>query len=179
MKNRSAVCARRDPRRGGIVGAILISAAAVCVLIAIAGIQVARNVRVREAGHNDVFVETPVGDFSIHGRHLDAATDPDVPPYPGAVRRKPGGAATFEWDPKDGDRRALTVAGDEMVTQDSPEKVIDFYRDQDPNWIVAQRSNREIHLELRDGGYRRFVVIHAKADGTHIGVASIGAPAAN
>jgi hypothetical protein len=36
-----------------------------------------------------------------------------------------------------------------------------------------------VRMELRDGGYKRIIGIHERHDGTHIGVASVGEPAAN
>ena len=75
--------------------------------------------------------------------------------------------------------RPLSVAGDEMVTEDSPDKVIDFYKSADPNWMIAEKRGGEIKLELDRDGYKRFIGIKEKSDGTHIGVASIGSPAAN
>ena len=41
------------------------------------------------------------------------------------------------------------------------------------------KEGHEVHMEFKDGGYKRIVSIESKHDGTHIGVASFGQPAAN
>jgi hypothetical protein len=56
---------------------------------------------------------------------------------------------------------------------------VDYYRAQLPNWIIVNERGGGVQLELRDGGYKRIVAIHERHDGTHIGVASVGEPAAN
>jgi hypothetical protein len=66
-----------------------------------------------------------------------------------------------------------------MVTSDSLDKVVDYYRNQLPNWVVVKERHGAVRMELREGGYKRIIGIHERYDGTHIGVASIGEPASN
>ena len=45
--------------------------------------------------------------------------------------------------------------------------------------MIADDRGDGFRMELAEGGYKRIVAIHGRSDGTHIGVATIGAPAAN
>jgi hypothetical protein len=173
-----------NSRRGGIIlGLALTVLGLVCAAVVVA-IVVARNVRVDSVhgrGGDDVSIETPAGHFSIHAHEQSGMALVDVPEYPGARRKKhSGGGAVFEWTWSDGhDDKGFSVSGDEMITDDRADKVLEYYKAQLPNWAVSHQGNGEIHIELAKRGYKRFVVIHEKFDGTHIGVASIGSPAAN
>jgi hypothetical protein len=162
---------------------LLLTAATLVVVAGIIAFSVARNVRVDTVHTDDgkqVSINTPAGSFSIRAHEKDGAWLVDIPKYPGAREKKSGGGAEFEWTSNDGDQKNFSVAGAEVVTSDSAEKVLDYYHDQLPAWIVSHNRDGKISLKEpgeRDGG--RFIVINEKFDGTHIGVASIGAPAAN
>jgi hypothetical protein len=70
-----------------------------------------------------------------------------------------------------------------MITDDSVQQVEDFYRKELPDWRKTKwsvtKNGREVQLEFQDGEYKRVIGITSKHDGTHIGVASFGQPAAN
>ena len=172
-----------DSRRGGIVWGLLITAAGLLCLAIVVGLAIARNVRVRTdttRGGDNVSIETPAGNFSIQA-HNAGKDLVDIPSYPGARRKDhSGGGAVFKWTSND-DRedKGLTVAGEEMITSDSVDEVVKFYRTQLPAWVLSHDRDGAIHLKLDKGGQKRFVAITAKSDGTHIGVASIGEPASN
>jgi hypothetical protein len=172
-------------RRGGILMGLLITAATLVCVAMIVGFQVARSVHVNTVetgGGKDVSIQTPAGSFSIHAHDNAGTWFVDVPPYPGARQMKSnGGGAEFEWTSDDGrEQKSFAVAGGEMITSDSAGKVFDYYHEKLPAWIVSHKRDGQIELkEPREGDSRRFIVIHEKFDGTHIGVASIGAPAAN
>lgn len=104
-----------------------------------------------------------------------------MPLYPGATRPgKSGGGASVEWTSSDGkDDKGVAVAAGEFFTTDPPDKVLAWYRARLPNWVIATGEDGISHLELREGGYKRVVVIKRKSDGTHIAVASVGEPASN
>jgi hypothetical protein len=173
-----------NSRRGGILAGLLITAASLVCLAIIIGITVARNVQVRtESTRNgdNVSIETPAGHFSIRAHDKTGMAMVDVPKYPGAWQKPhTGGGAVFEWTSNDGrEDKGLTVAGDEMITDDPVQKVVEFYQAQLPSWVIADDKDGGFRMELADGGYKRIIVIHGKHDGTHIGVATIGSPAAN
>ncbi len=171
-------------RRGGVLAALLITAAGMVCLAMVVGIAIARNVRVRtDSGRrgDNVSIETPAGKFTIHAHDESGMAMVDVPKYPGAWQAPhSGGSAVFEWTSNSGrDDKGLTVAGDEMITSDPVDRVVEFYQSKLPSWVIANDRDGKFHMELADGGYKRIIVIDGKHDGTHIGVATIGAPAAN
>jgi hypothetical protein len=175
---------KTNSRTGGVLAGLLITAVVmVCVAIAV-GIAIARNVRVETDSTRNgdrVSIETPAGKFSIHARDESGRALVDVPVYPGA-RQSPhsGGAAIFEWTSRDGrEDKGLTVAGDEMITSDPVDRVVDYYQSKLPSWVISNDRDGKFHMELAEGGYKRIIVIAGKHDGTHIGVATVGAPAAN
>jgi hypothetical protein len=175
---------RPDPRRGGILSGLLITALGIVCLAIMCGMYVARNVHVTTSsnhhGGDNVSIDTPAGHFSIRAHDEPGGIPSDVPVYPGAyVRRDSGGGAVFQWDGKDGKDRGFSVSATEMITPDSASKVLDFYRTQLPNWIVVTEHDGATRFEFHDGGYKRIIAVHSKYDGTHIGVASVGEPASN
>jgi hypothetical protein len=173
-----------DSRRGGILAGLLITALVLACVAVTIGLTVARNIRVHtESSRNgdNVSIETPAGHFSIRAHDQSGLAMVGVPKYPGALQRPHNrGGAIFEWTSNDGrEEKGLTVAGDEMITSDSARKVVEFYQAQLPSWIIADDDEGGFKMELSEGGYKRIIVIHGKHDGTHIGVATIGSPAAN
>jgi hypothetical protein len=175
-----------DSRRGGILMGLLLTAVTLVAIAVIVGFAVARNIRVDSVttrDGDDVSIRTPAGNFSIRSHDHAGMSMVDVPHYPGAHEIKSGGSADFEWTSDDGrDQKNFSVAGGEMITQDPASKVLDYYRDQLPAWIVTHGRDGQTSLKepsRGEGTGRRFIVIHEKADGTHIGVASVGTAAAN
>jgi hypothetical protein len=183
MKTLPSSAARRN-RRGGILMGLLVTAAVlVCVAIAI-GVTVARNVRIETFRGKDgehVSINTPGGNFTIRAHDHDGSAFVDLPIYPGARQVKSSGGAEFEWTSDDGrEQKGFNVAGGELITSDPAGKVFDYYHSKLPSWIVSHGRDGQIKLvESTAGDGKRLVVIHEKFDGTHIGVASIGTPAAN
>ncbi len=170
-------------RRGGVLAGLLIGAVVILCIVVASGLFVARSVKVRSAENGDgqnVSIDTPVGHLSVRA-HDKAEWASDVPVYPGARPAKDnGGNATVEWTSNTGKNdKGFSVAASEMITPDSRDKVLDFYRTQLPTWVIAHEDDGAVRLQLTDGGYKRIVSIHRKHDGTHIGVASIGEPASN
>ena len=187
MRNRNKEKSMRScrSRRGGIlVGLLVAGAVLMCVVIAVA-FSVARNVQVRTAERidgNDVSIDTPVGHLSVHAHENGGWAASDVPVYPGArsTKNHDGGGAVVEWTSNNGHNDGgFSVAASEMVTPDSADKVIDFYRSQLPDWAIVNERDGAVRFELKESGHKRIIGIHARHDGTHIGVASIGEPASN
>ena len=170
--------------RGGILGAILVSVAAIACLAVIAVVVVVRNVHISTSEHSggkDVSIDTPAGHLSVHARDNGGWPSSDIPKYPGAYSAKDdGGGAVVQWNSKNGDTdRGFSVAATELITPDPASKVFEYYRNELPDWVVAENRNGEMRLELKHGGYKRIIGIHERNDGTHIGVASVGEPASN
>ena len=169
-------------RRGGVLFGLLASVVIVVCVLTFTGIYVARSIKVatheRRDG-SDVSIDLPGGHFSVHAHEKTGAVA-GIPSYPGARMRDDGGGnAVFEWSSnRDGRDKGFAVSAQDMVTDDSVQQVANFYRKELPNWLVTQ-DGHEIQMEFRDGGYKRIVAIKSKHDGTHIGVASFGQPAAN
>lgn len=171
--------------RGGILGGLLITGLVIICLAIGFGLFVARNIHVTTTSHNggdDVSIDTPAGHLTVRAHEKAGTAATDVPIYPGShpAKRDSGGDAVIEWSSSNGKSDAgFSVSASESVTSDPLDKVVDYYRTQLPNWIVTRRSNGHVEFELRDGGYKRIVAIRERFDGTHIGVASVGEPAAN
>jgi hypothetical protein len=172
---------KRSGRDGRIGGCFILLIVLGC--IAFGAVYFLRNLRIvktHSGGREDVSIDTPAGRIEIRA-HKDV--DPaalGMPVYPGATRTKDGGGATFQWLSRDGkDDKGLSVSGGELRTPDSAAKVLDYYRTQLPNWVITRNRDGSTQFELKEGGYRRIIVVHEKGDGTHIGIANIGQPASN
>lgn len=170
-------------RRGGIITGMLAAVAVlVCAALALA-LYIVHNVRIEGAkglhGEN-VSIETPAGTFSVRAHEKISPDLAGIPAYPGARHTKKSGGAVLEWTSRDGgEQKGMTVAGSEMITPDPASKVVDYYREQLPDWVVVQQRDGTTRIELSEHGYKRIIAIKERWDGTHIGVASIGEPVAN
>ncbi len=174
----------QNPRRGGILSALLLTGLVIVCLAVAGGLYFARNVRVvttDRSGGSDVSIDTPAGHLTVRTHDKGGAEVAGIPVYPGArAVRNSGGGAVVEWTSNSGRLdKGVAVSASETVTDDPVDKVADYYRAQLPNWMVVNKRDGAVELELREGGYKRIVGIHAEHDGTHIGVASAGEPASN
>ena len=172
---------KRSGRDGRIGGCFILLIVLACV--ACGAVYLLRNLRVlktQRAGSQEVSIDTPAGRFEIRARKDVDPAALGMPVYPGAKRTKDGGGATFQWLSRDGkDDKGLSVSGGELSTPDSAGKVLEYYRAQLPNWVITQNRDGSTQFELKDGGFRRIIVVREKGDGTHIGIANIGEPASN
>lgn len=169
--------------RGGIISGLL-TILGLLVLAAIVGtVYMARNVHVQTTSRGnggDVSIEIPGGHLSIKAHETMDPAAMGIPMYPGARRKGDSGGASFQWSSSDGKAdKGLSIAAGEMITQDSADKVLAWYKSQLPNWAVVVENDKLTHVELKEGGYKRFVAIKDEHDGTHIAVASVGEPASN
>jgi hypothetical protein len=175
---------RCSPRHGGVVAGVLIGLLVLVVVVGaglmLTGMYVAKNVKVihKDLHGEQTTVETPFGTLRVRER---ARLDPrqmGMPVYPGATRVDDNKLASFEFDAGD-THKAISIAGAEFTTTDSFEEVRDFYRQELPHWMVAAKPNGGVQFEFTQGGYRKIIAIHHRDGETHIGLASIGEPAAN
>lgn len=173
-------------RCGGVLVWILVTflllAALAMVGVFLAGMYLSQNIRVektRNAQGESVKVETPIGSMRVQEhKRLDPKMI-GVPVYPGSVREdRDGGGASFAFDSED-THKEFTVLAAEYSTEDSVEKVKDFYRGELPHWMVSKSRHGTFQMEYTEGGYKRFVAITEKQGRTRIALASVGEPAAN
>ena len=173
-----------NSRRGGIISGLL-SIFGVLILIAVAGgFYLARNVSV-QATHRDngesVQISVPGGRLNVQADDRVSPAALGAPLYPGAQRKPDStGGASVRWTSNDGDDdKGVGVAGGEFVTEDSPGRVLAWYREQLPSWVMVEEKGSVVHFELKKGAQKRLVSIHGKSDGTHIAIIAIGEPASN
>lgn len=168
-------------RRGGVIGCILLTFAAIGCAALLLAIYVARNVSieaVRGIHGGNVAIETPAGSLTVRSHEHAGSELAGVPGYPGA--RKRSGGAVVEWASNGSDdEKGMTVFASEMITPDPAWKVVQYYRTQLPGWVVIEQRNGTTRVELSSRGHKQIVAIKERFDGTHIAVASVGEPAAN
>jgi len=173
------------PERGGVLAgvivAFLILAALAIVGVFMAGMYIADNIHVHKsinAKGETVQVETPIGSMRVQQyQKLDPKVI-GVPVYPGAVRRDDNGAASIDFS-FDAAHKEFTILAAEYTTNDSIEKVREFYHRELPHWMITEKRHGGVQMEYTEDGYKRIVAIHEQAGETRIGLASVGEPAAN
>jgi len=166
----------------GLLVAFLILAALAVVGVFVAGMYIADNIHVKKTrgAHGEtVQVETPVGTMRVQEhKNLDPKLI-GVPVYPGAQREDThGAAASFDFS-FDSAHKEFTVLAVEFSTDDSVDKVKAFYQRELPHWIISHSYRGHFQMEYTENGYKRIVAISEKRGKTHIGLASLGEPAAN
>jgi len=176
----------QNHRRGGVVGGILLTililgALAIAAVVA-TGLYIAQNVRVTErTSRGETTVETPFGTVRVREARLDP-TALGLPVYPGAVRNEDNHKlADFHFD-FGGKHKDFAVATAEYRTHDRLDKVVDFYRDKLPHWMLSETRHGDyngMQLSLKEGGYKKIIVICEDDGETRISLASVGQPASN
>jgi hypothetical protein len=165
----------------GILVALLILAALAVVGVFMAGMYLADNIHVqksRGAKGDTVEVDTPIGSMRVQQhRRLDPKVI-GVPVYPGAVREDDSHAASIDFS-FESNHKEFTILAAEYSTDDSVDKVKEFYHRELPHWIISQGPQGGIHMEYSEDGYKRVIGIHERDGRTRIGLASVGEPAAN
>jgi hypothetical protein len=165
----------------GVLVAFLILAALAVAGVFMAGMYFADNIhvqKIRGTKGDTVQVDTPIGSMRVQEhKRLDPKLI-GVPVYPGAEREDENGAASvdFSFDSK---HKEFTLLAAEYSTDDSIEKVTEFYRHQLPHWIVSEKRHGGLQMEYSEDGYKRFVAIRERDGRTRIGLASVGEPASN
>jgi hypothetical protein len=124
-------------------------------------------------------VDTPIGSMRVQQhKKLDPKLI-GVPVYPGAMREdEDGHAASIDFS-FDSGHKEFTMLAAEYSTDDSLEKVKEYYHRELPHWMISQKRDGPFRMEYTEDGYKRIVVISEKQGKTWIGLASVGEPAAN
>ena len=165
----------------GVLVAILILAALAVLGVFMAGMYLADNIHVekrKNAKGETVQVETPIGTMRVQQyQKLDPKLI-GVPVYPGAVREDSNGAASFDFS-FDSAHKEFTVLAAEYSTNDSVEKVREYYHRELPHWMISERLRGGVKMEYTEDGYKRIIVIHEQDGQTRVGLATVGEPAAN
>jgi len=166
----------------GVLVAVLILAALAVVGVFMAGMYFAENIHVektRGAHGETVKVDTPIGSMRVKAHQRLDPKLIGVPVYPGAIREdEHGGGASFEFD-SDSTHRAFAVMAAEYSTDDSVDKVKEFYHRELPHWIFSKSRHGHLQMEYTEDGYKRIIAIHEEDGRTRIGLASVGEPASN
>jgi len=177
---------RKHSERGGVLAGVLLAflilAALAVVGVFLGGMYLADNIHVQKTrGTNGetVEVETPIGSMRVQAhKKLDPKLI-GVPVYPGAVREdRDGGAASFDFN-YDSSHKEFTVLAAEYSTDDSVDRVKEFYHHKLPHWMISESHDGHLRMEYTEDGYKRIVAIGEKHGRTHIGLASVGEPASN
>src|SRR5258707_123596 len=79
----------------------------------------------------------------------------------------------------DSTHKEFTVMGAEYSTDDSIDKVKEFYHRELPHWMISKSRHGNLQMEFTEEGYKRIVSIHEQDGKTRIGLASVGEPASN
>jgi hypothetical protein len=177
---------RNHSQAGGVLAGVLVAfliLAALAVLgVFMAGIYLADNIHVQKTrgAHGDtVKVDTPIGSMRVQAHEKLDPKVIGVPVYPGAIREdEHGGGASFEFD-FNSTHKEFSVLAAEYSTDDSVDKVKEFYHRELPHWMITKSRHGNLQMEFTEDGYKRIVAIHEQDGRTRIGLASMGEPAAN
>jgi len=176
---------RRRSQRGGVVSGVLITLAVLLGLVVAAavvgGLYLAHNIRVEEsrsASGKSVEVSTPLGSLRVHESDRLDPVKAGIPVYPGA--------ASEQWDSQSvsleldfgSEHKELTVTAAQYSTDDSVDKVVEFYKKELPHWIVAKKRRGGVLMEYSERGYKRFIGVTERRGRTRIVLAQVGQPPA-
>jgi hypothetical protein len=176
---------RNNSQRGGVLAgvlaAFLILAALALVGVFLAGIYFADNIhveKIRGEKGDTVRVDTPVGSLRVQERKKLDPKLIGVPVYPGAIREDENHAASIDFS-FDSTHKEFTVLAADYSTRDSVDQVKEFYHRALPHWMISQKRDSNVRMEYTEDGYKRIIAITERDGRTHIGLASLGEPAAN
>lgn len=169
----------RGKRRqaGGIVAGIAIAILVLMGLLIAGAVLVVHNIRVEESvsqGRKTVRVETPVGSMRLREQTRLDPKQLGLPVYPGATATsKPGKAVNLEFD-FGGSEKHFDVAATEYSTTDPPEKVIEFYRKDLPQWTLRTSHDGSVEIKYSEKGCQRIIAIKDEGGRTRITLVEAG-----
>ncbi|MGC9971229.1 MAG: hypothetical protein ABSE56_11640 [Bryobacteraceae bacterium] len=169
----------RGKRRqaGGIVAGIAIAILVLLGLLIAGAVLLVHNIRVEESvsqGRKTVRIETPVGSMRLREQTRLDPKQLGLPVYPGATATsRPGKAVNLEFD-FGGSEKHFDVAATEYSTTDPPEKVIEFYRKDLPQWVFTARHDGSVEIKYSEKGCQRIIAIQEEGGRTRITLAQAG-----
>lgn len=134
------------------------------VAAAIVGIQIARRTHVRHEG-DKVKVETPFGTVESNQDADEVARNLGVDVYPGARPMKNGSAIAAI-----GGMKTATAS---FETDDSPDKVADFYKNKFPNANLTQSGNSHYSIVQTNNGGALTISITPANGTTRINITNV------
>jgi hypothetical protein len=166
-----------------IAGAFLVLGLLAVAGLAVAGYYLARHVHVTtETGpggqEETIRVETPLGRLRVD---KEENVDPellDLPIYPGATVVPGKSPARVDLDLEFADKY-LRVMAVEMETSDPLQKVVEYYRQEAPEFAFSRKRGGGVELALYREGVRKVIAIVQRGDKTRIALANVGEPEAN
>jgi len=139
------------------------SACAFIVLALLAGASGCNISKHGEKGKEEVDIETPVG--SIHVNHPMSASDTGLPAYPGARPSQDSHDAKSANIDIDTSKFGVKVVAVKFETDDSPEKVLDFYRQKMKSLGKVSECHGSFDLQVKNKGEAQQVQCEEKMGG--------------
>ena len=153
-----------------IVGVIVLIGVLGVATIGIIGYRIAKNARVSQKGDN-VKVETPFGSMETSTDPEQTAKELGIEIYPGAEVQKAGTAAvTF------GSLHTVTA---KFESNDSVEKVCDFYRSKFPNATVQSSDQSHCSIIASGDGNSTTINAHSSGDGSRFEIVVVNKKSSN
>jgi len=176
---------RSKRRRGGVAAGVLITLAVLFGLLVgaavVGGLYIAHNTRVEEthsASGKSVEVTTPLGSVRVHESGRLDPVKAGIPVYPGAASEQ-GDSQSVSVELDLGSlHQEVTVTAAHYSTEDSVDKVVEFYKKELPHWIIARKRRSGVRMEYTERGYKRFIGVSEKHGRTHMVLAQVGEPPA-
>jgi hypothetical protein len=146
------------------LGIILVIAGVAIAALTIVGLRIARQTRVRNRDGN-VRIESPFGTVETTDNPTDLSHQLGVDIYPNAQVLK-GNAANIKV-------AGMHTVAAEFETNDSPDKVADFYKSKLPNATVNVSSEDHYSIVSTEKNNLVTIKIEPHGDGTWIKVANV------
>jgi len=125
-----------------------------------------------------VNIDTPLGRLRVE---KGIGVDPKllgIPIYPGASVVQGDHSARVDLDLDFADK-SLRVLAAKMETPDNFQKVVDFYKEEVPDFVYTRKSNGRAQFHWEHGEFKKVVMIEERSGKTRISLANIGEPEAN
>jgi hypothetical protein len=140
-----------------VVGVIVLCGIIGVAAIGVIGYRIAKSSKVSQKGDN-VKVETPFGSMETSSDPEQTAKELGIDLYPGAEVQKEGTASvTF------GSLHTVTA---KFESDDSVEKVCDFYRSKFPNATVHTSDQNQCNIVANEKGNSTTITAHSNGEGS-------------
>lgn len=153
-----------------IVGVIVLIGVLGVATIGIIGYRIAKSAKVSQKGDN-VKIETPFGNMETSSDPKKTAEELGVEIYPGAQVQKAGTASvTF------GSIHTVTA---NFESNDSVDKVCDFYRSKFPNATVQSSDQTHCSIILNGQGNSTTITAESSSDGSKFTIVAMNKKSSN